>query len=176
MRLLSPGSAVLLLSAGIILSIVLFLATSFTRNSFYQDILLLISMGAIFYSSHPLAHYVIAVFSRVGVRYFFVSRSDFRRLGGPLGALGKSLVTIGVKLEPAQVRQLSRSRRAFLFGSGAIVSNVLLAFELLSGLLTGLSSIALALGTLLFLASVATELFFSTKVGDLRKMQRELSR
>jgi hypothetical protein len=176
MRRIAPSSGVILLSAGIVFSTVLLLiAVHLTKNPVYQTILLLVSMGALFYSSHPLAHYAVAGITRVGVRYFFVGRSDFRKLGGAMGALGKSVFTIGIKLEPARVRRLSRSRGAILFGSGAIVSNALLAIELLAARLAGLSTLALALGAVLLFGSLATELLFSTKVGDLAKMKRELS-
>jgi hypothetical protein len=176
MRRLALSTALVVLPAGIVLSIVLFSIASFTKNALVQTILLVVSMAALFYSSHALSHYVAAVLSRVGVRYFFVAKSDFRRLSGLLGTLGKSALTIGIKFEPAKVRQLPRMRRAFLFGSGAIVSNALLAAVLLAAWLARLPLLALVLGVLFLLVSVGTEVMFGTKVGDLRKMRRELSR
>ncbi|MCL5067503.1 MAG: hypothetical protein M1368_04015 [Thaumarchaeota archaeon] len=166
MRKLSPVSGVLLLVSGVVVSVAILLLTRYTTNFILQTILLLSSMGLIFFSSHPLSHYVVARLYGVDVKYFFLGKSDFRKLGGTLGKFGDFLPTIGTKVDLDQTRKLSKKRRGFLFGSGAIVSSVLMLFPLVVGLIFGLNYVALILGTLLFIGSLGTELVFSTKAGE----------
>lgn len=165
-----------MLVSGVIISIVLLLLTRYATNFILQTVLLLASMGLIFFASHPLSHYFVAKMYGVNVKYFFLGRSDFRKLGGTLGKIGELVPTIGTKLDLDQTRALSKNRRGFLFGSGAIVSNLLMLFPLIAGWFFGLSYVALALGGLFFVASLGTEFAFGTKVGDLSKMKRELAK
>jgi hypothetical protein len=133
-------------------------------------------MILIFYVLHPLAHYVVGLAYGVKTKYFFLGRSDFGKLGGILGRIGKVMPTIGTKFDSTQLAAISGAGRGFLFGSGTIVSNVALLAPLLLAIFLGFNIIALILGTLLLLGSLATELIFGTKVGDLYKMKREFSR
>ncbi len=174
MRRFKPSGGLLLLAVGTIISVVLVTAGLLASNYLLQTILLLASMGLLFYSSHPLAHYIVAKIYKVNVKYFFLSKSDFRKLRGNLGSLGNFLLTIGVKLDSAQLSNLSKVRRGFVFGAGAIVSNVLLAVEVIFAWLAGFNTIAMILATLFLLVNLGTELIFSTRVGDLAKMKKEL--
>jgi hypothetical protein len=140
-----------------------------------QSVCLLVSMILIFYCSHPLAHYLVGMAYGVKTTYFFVGKSDFRKLGGALGSLSGLMPTIGTKFDSPDVSALDKMRRGFLFGSGAIVSNVLMSVPLVIAIAFSFNLIALALGTLLFLATLGSELLFSTKIGDLYKMKRALS-
>ena len=132
-------------------------------------------MGLLFFFSHSLVHFIVAKIYRVKVTYFFVGKSDFRKLSGPIGRIGGLVTTIGTKFDSSQL-SLSRGKRAFLFGSGAIVSNVLIGFMLLIAFFFDFASIALIFGFLFFVTAVFTEISFGTKVGDLEKMRREYSR
>jgi hypothetical protein len=136
---------------------------------------LLVSMILIFYFSHPLAHYLVGIAYGVKTMYFFVGKSDFRKLRGPLGRLSGLMPTIGTKFDSSKAAGIGKTRRGFLFGSGAIVSNVLMLVPLVIAFVFSFSLIALALGTLLFLATLVSELLFSTKIGDLYKMKKALS-
>ena len=107
----------LLLASGVVVSIVLLLLTRYGTNFILQTVLLLASMGLIFFASHPLSHYVVAKIYGVDVKYFFLGRSDFRKLGGALGKIGELVPTIGTKLDLDQTRALSKNSRGFLFGS-----------------------------------------------------------
>ena len=133
-------------------------------------------MGLLFFFSHSLVHFIVAKIYRVKVTYFFVGKSDFRKLSGPIGRIGGLVPTIGTKFDSSQLSALTRGKRAFLFGSGAIVSNVLFGFMLLIAFFFDFASIALIFGFLFFVTAVFTEISFGTKVGDLGKMRREYSR
>ena len=140
-----------------------------------QTISLLVSMVLIFYSSHPLAHYLVGWAYGVSTKYFFLGRSDFRKLGGALGRATGNIPTVGTRFDLAQAASIDKTRRAFLFGSGAIVSSMAMLIPIILAIIFVFDTIALVVGTLLFLATLATEIIFSTKIGDLAKMKRELS-
>ncbi len=141
-----------------------------------ETLSLLISMGLLFFSSHALAHFVIARIYRVKVSYFFIGRSDFRKLTGLVGRIGGLVPTIGTKFDSSQLSALTRGKRAILFGSGAIASTVLIGFMLLIAFFFDFASIALIFGFLFVVSTIFTEISFGTKVGDFGKMRREYSR
>lgn len=132
-------------------------------------------MVIMFFSSHPLSHYFVALLCRVRVKYFFLGKSDFRKLGGVIGRIGSMIPTIGTKLDLSKLSTLSRRQRAFLFGSGAIVSNILLSLLLFISFLLDFSLIALIFGLVLLLMTLYTEFAYGTRAGDLDKMRREYS-
>lgn len=170
-----PASFSKVLIVGIITGFAILYVASVSASAGVQTILLLISMALIFFTSHPLAHYLAGLIYGVDTKYFFISTSEFRKLGGFLGSLGKTIPTIGVKFQTSQVASIGKLRRSFLFGSGVIVSNVIMGVLVSLAFVLGFSLVASALGMLFLLASLATEFLFSTKVGDLYKMKRELS-
>lgn len=137
---------------------------------------LLLSMLLIFYCSHPLAHFIAGRAYGVRTQYFFLGKSDFRKIGGSIGRLSGFLPTLGTKFDTTKVAVVGRIPRAILFGSGAIVSSVMMAAPLLIAFIFSFNRAALLLGTLVFLATILTELIFSTRIGDLQKMKRELAR
>ena len=162
---------------GMVLSFVVLYLGSGT-STLIETLSLLISMLLLFFLSHPLSHYIVSRLYRVDVKYFFLSKSDFRKIGGAVGRIVGGLIpAIGTKLDLSQVSRLSRGKRAFLFGSGAIVSNILVALLLFLALFyLHFTLIALVIGSLFLVASVLTEIVFGTRVGDLQKMRREYSR
>src|SRR5712692_4005149 len=71
-----------------------------------QTLVVLISMVVGFFASHPLGHLFLARTYGVGTDYFFVGRSDFRKL--PIKAVklaGGLMPTIGTKLKKDQDRK-----------------------------------------------------------------------
>ena len=170
-----PNSFAGMLLLGVLTGFVVLYAGSITDILLFKTVLLLISMVLVFFSLHPLAHYATGLAFHVRTRYFFLSRSDFRKLGGSLGRLGNAIPTIGVKFDSERLKTTSRSRRAFLFGVGAIASNVGMLVILLISVALDFGLVSSTIGTLFFLASLGTELLFSTKVGDLNKMRRARS-
>ena len=154
-------------------AVALYLATFTTF--LLQAILALISMALIFFFLHPLAHFCTGLIYGVKTKYFFLSNSDFRKLNGVIGKLGNFIPTIGVKFDSSHLASVPRSKRAFLFGAGAIISNVGMLVALSVEINLNFGRVSIILGTLFILASLGTELLFSTKVGDLSKMKRELT-
>lgn len=175
MRKIGTSLGVLFLVFGVVVSALLAYATILVHNFAFQTVLLLVSMALLFFSAHPLSHYVAARMYRVRVKYFFLGRSDFRRLGGTLGRAGKLLPTIGTKIDSDQIRKRSKNERAFVFGAGAIVSSAVILIPLIFAFTRHVHFVALVLGTLFFLGNIVIEAQFSTKVGDLAKMKKELS-
>jgi hypothetical protein len=98
--------------AGCGLSVLILLYSSTLSSSLLQALAFLVSMSLVFYSSHPLGHYLLAKSSGVTVDYFFLGRSDFRRLQmRPMKALG-DVPTLGTKLNPQQLSSLTSRRKA----------------------------------------------------------------
>ncbi|MGI0092152.1 MAG: hypothetical protein ACREBS_10620 [Nitrososphaerales archaeon] len=136
---------------------------------------MLVSMALVFYCSHPLSHYIVGKIYGINTKFFFLGKSDFRKLNGALGKLGGMFPTIGIKLDPAKVAGLPRGgKKGFLFGSGAIVSSAVIVIPIAIAAVTRFSLIALVIGLLFFLWNLSFELAFSTKTGDLAKMRRAL--
>lgn len=72
---------------------------------------------------------------------------------------------------------ISKTRRAWILGSGALVGVIILALiESFAILDFKFTTVSLVLGGLFFLLTVGTELVLSTKSGDLSKMKKELSK
>jgi hypothetical protein len=173
----SSGLASSLLMLVAVLSAFLLVYSRASSNVLAQVVTMLTSMGLVFYASHPLGHYFVARAYGVSTEYFFVGRSDFRKLGlKPVNILGGLTPTIGTKLKKGELASLSPRKRGYVFGAGVVVSNALVGIQLAYILTAGFTLPAVLLGTLFFLGTVATELMFSTKVGDLGKMRREFEK
>ena len=84
--------------------------------------------------------------------------------------------TIGTKLKKDELARQPPRKRGYIFGAGVIVSNTLVGIELVYVLLSGFSLAAVLLGALFFTVMLATEVLFSTKVGDLGKMSNEFKK
>lgn len=133
-------------------------------------------MGLVFFATHPLAHYIVAKMSSVGVTNFFIARSDFRKLPMKTAKLFGSMVpTIGTKLDHGALLKLNSEQRARIYGAGAIASTILVLIPLSAAIVSHESILAIIFGALFFLVNLASELMFSTKVGDLAKMKQAYS-
>lgn len=147
-----------------------------TASPLLQSAALLVSMGLLFYSSHPLGHYFVARMFGVHVDYFFVGRSDFRKLKTkPMSTIGNNLPTMGTRLNRSRLGSLAPHQRGYIFGSGVILSSALMGIQLSYASVAGFSSLALLLGAILFVGTIILEFVFSTKVGDLSKMRNPTS-
>ena len=133
-------------------------------------------MGLLFYSSHPLGHYFVAKMFGVRVDYFFLGKSDFRKLKmKPMRTIGNTLPTMGTRLNRSRLESLAPRQKGYIFGSGVILSSTLMGVQLCYALFAGFSSLALLLGAIFFAGTLVVELVFSTKVGDLSKMKNPTS-
>jgi hypothetical protein len=118
---------------------------------------------------------VVARAYGVGTEYFFVGQGDFRKLRlRPMSFVGALTPTSGTKLKKGELASLP-PRRGCVFGAGVIVSNALVRIQL-AYVSRRLQPSAVLLGALFFLGTVATELMFSTRMGDLGKMRREFEK
>ena len=77
----SPQLASSLLVLVAVLSALLLVFSRSSSNPLVQVITMLVSMGLVFYASHPLGHYFVARAYGVDTEHFFVGRSDFRKIG-----------------------------------------------------------------------------------------------
>ncbi len=165
---------ILVLSAGVVLSIV-FLALSGLTQGLFQAVLFILGMALLWYVSHSLSHYASAKVYRVNTEYFYVGRSELRKVKSPFSTLfAKYLVTLGTKLDAKKFSVLPHSPRAVIMGSGAIVSTILSLLVLVYAFARGFGALALLLGGVFFIVNLMTEILFSTKAGDLGKMRKEL--
>jgi membrane-associated protease RseP (regulator of RpoE activity) len=173
----NAGLASSLLALVAFVSALLLVYSRASGNLVVQAVTMLVSMGLVFYAGHPLGHFFAAKAYGVSTEYFFVGRSDFRKLKlKPMSVMGGLMPTIGTKLRKDEFASLSPRKRGYVFGAGVIVSNALVGIQLLYVLFAGFSLPAALLGALFFAATLATELVFSTKVGDLGKMRREFEK
>jgi len=173
----STGLASSLLVLVAVVSALLLVYSRVSGNLVVQVITMLVSMGLVFYASHPLGHFFMARAYGVSTEYFFVGRSDFRKLKlKPMSLVGGLTPTIGTKLKKEELASLPPRKRGYVFGAGVIVSNALVGIQLVYVLVAGFSLPAVLLGALFFVVTLATELMFSTKVGDLGKMRKEFGK
>ena len=160
----------------LILSVVSLYFSATFPNQIIQIISLLVSMGLVFVSTHPLAHFVVAKIYSARVTNFFIAPSDFRKLPMKTARIfGSMIPTIGTKLDHNSLLKLSNARRARIFGAGAIASTILILIPLSAAIVSHESIIGIIFGGLFFLVNLGTELMFSTKVGDLAKMKQAYS-
>jgi hypothetical protein len=177
-RKLPVPQGLALLVVGLILGTVLLYITSTISQTIVQALLFLISMIIIWYVAHPLSHYFIARIFSVDTQFFFIAPSDIGKSGPALARkVSPILLTIGTKLDHSRLETVSKIRRAWIFGAGALIGIIILALiESMAILSFRFNVISLVLGGLFFLVTIGTELGLSTKSGDLSKMIRELAK
>jgi hypothetical protein len=176
-RRIAPGVAFPMLLLFVAASAVVLVYAGSSSSWLIQVVAMLVSMVVVFFASHPLGHFFLARAYGVGTEYFFVGRSDFRKLPSKVVKLAGGLMpTIGTKLKKDQLATLSPRERGYVFGAGVIVSNALVGIELVYVLAAGFSLPAVLLGALFFVVMLATEVLFSTKVGDLGTMATEFKK
>src|SRR5579875_230924 len=178
-RKISTAVGLCIIALLLVLSAVfLYLSSLTATNLILNALLLIVSMALVFFSTHPLAHYIVAGIYGVRVEHFFIAPSDFRKLN-QRGAkfFGSKVPTLGTKLDRGTLSGISSEKRARIYGAGAIASSILILVPLIYSATIGRGSpIAILLGILFFAGNLAFELEFSTKVGDLSKMKREYIR
>ena len=171
-KIVSPRVGLPLLLGGSVISVLTLAYAAISHVPLVQTVALLVSMVLLFYSSHALGHHFVARIFGVSVDHFLLGRSDFRKLKiTPARMKGSITPTVGTKLNKSKLESLAPRKRGYVFGSGVIVSNTLVGIQLAFSLIVGFGFPAVLLGTIFFVGSLATELIFSTKVGDLWKMR-----
>jgi hypothetical protein len=113
--------------------------------------LLLVLPMVTFFASHPLGHFFLARAYGVGTAYFFIGRSDFRKLqSGTVSTVGGLVPTIGTKLKSRDLARLSPRKRGYISVPGVIASSSLVGLELCYALTTGFGLLASAAGIVSF--------------------------
>ncbi len=174
---IAPGVASPLLLLCVAASALVLVYSRSSSSVVLQVLAMLVAMVMVFFASHPLGHFFLARAYGVRTEYFFVGKSDFRKLPSKVVKLAGGLMpTIGTKLKKDELAKLPPRKRGYVFGAGVIVSNGLVGVELLYVLAAGFSLPAVLIGALFFMVMLATEVLFSTKVGDLGKMSNEFKK
>jgi hypothetical protein len=168
----------LLLSILEIVGIVILFLSALIVQPILQAIVFIVSVVIVWFTSHPLAHFITAKLCRVRTLFFYIGRSELRSSNFSITKkLASHLVTVGIKLDQAQMKLVSKSKRAWIYGSGALVGIVVIAaIESYALLDLRYNIISLALGGLFFLITLITELTLSTQSGDLSKMRKEIAK
>jgi hypothetical protein len=176
-RRIAPGVASPLLLLCVAASALVLVYSRSSSSVVLQVLAMLVAIVVVFFASHPLGHFFLARAYGVGTEYFFVGKSDFRKLPSKAVKLAGGLMpTIGTKLKKDELAKLPPRKRGYVFGAGVIVSNGMVGTELLYVLAAGFSLPAVLIGALFFVVMLATEVLFSTKVGDLSKMSNEFKK
>lgn len=174
---LRPAIAVPPLVAFAVVSTLVLVYSRRSGSVLVQSAAVLIALGLVFFSTHPLGHFAVAALLHVHTDYFFLGRSDFRKLPSkPLRAIGARIPTLGTKLRGQELSSLLPKKRGYIFGAGVMASNALVAVELLVVLGAGFMLLPSLLGLAFLVATLGTELAFSTKSGDLAKMRAEFDK
>ena len=174
---LRPELASPLLAALALLSALILPYSRTSGSALVQSLAVIVSLAVVFFSAHPLGHLVVARLMGVHTEYFFVGRSDFRKLPSrTMSAVGGLVPTIGTKLRRAELVSLPSRRRGYILGAGVLVSNALVGLEVLYVLASGFAPVPGALALAFFAATLATEALFSTRSGDLAKMMAEFKK
>jgi hypothetical protein len=170
---------VLLLAFLEIVGLALLYLSSLVGQSILQAIAFIISVAIIWYALHPLAHYIVAMFCKVRTLFFYIGRSELRKCTSPsiVKKFAPLLITVGTKLNQDELKLATKSKRAWIYGSGALFGIVVIALIESYALLDfRYNIISLLLGGLFFLFTLLTEITLSTQSGDLSKMRKEIAK
>lgn len=128
----------------------------------------MISFITLWFFPHCLAHYIVGRVFGIRFRYYFVGRSAIRKLNLPLvtGLAGR-LPILGIRIEHRTLKKATPAGRFMMFSAGALASSLLpflpVLFLFMKFPFHGSGFILLALINLGF------TLYFSPKVGDIRR-------
>ncbi len=162
-----------------IVGIAILYLSSLIEQFIPQAVAFIISVAIIWYAAHPLGHYIVARFCKVRTLFFYIGRSELRNSTSLsiVKKLASLLITLGTKLNQEDLKIVSKNKRAWIYGSGALVGIVVIALiESYALLDLRYNLITLLLGGLFFLFTLLTEIGLSTKSGDLSKMRKEIAR
>lgn len=159
--------------AGLLFGFLSLYLVEFTPNPIQKFLFLLVSWFCFWFFSHCLAHFVVGKILGVNFLYYFLGPSALVKLNLPVASFFlRRFPVLGIKIDRRSLRNVSRWKRALVFASGAFAS-------MISPTITLFYSLNLEIwisGFIIFItaANIAFTLYFSTKVGDLRKAMREV--
>lgn len=149
-----------ILSLGTLAALVMLCVAKRVDGQLLRTVLFFGAFGALLLTTHSLAHWVVG--RLMGMKFIFYF------LGGP------SPPRPGAKLDYATYLNVPPGKRALMHASGAVVTK-LLPFALIPVALR-LNLPAWSLGVLLLVGvvQIITDVLFSTKTSDWKKVKREL--
>ncbi len=165
----------LALLVAVVVSLGLIWISSFL-STLPQLITFMVGMILLWYVAHPLAHLIVASANGISVRYFYLGRTELSKAFEVAKPVSKYVLTIGTKLDTEKFHAHPRSTRALVMGSGVITSTTVSALVLIYAFVGGLGVYTVILGGLFFIITLATEILYSTKSGDLKKMKDQMQR
>lgn len=168
-RRISIGAGTLLQVVAVLVGLALAVLAGVTRNLPLSLFMSLLSWGALWMFSHCLAHYLAGRAFGISFEYYFIGRSDIRKLRLPLiASLASFMPALGIKTNEESMRAASSSAKARMFRAGAIASMSLPFFVPVVQFLFEqrvVGSIMMALS----LANLGFTLYFSPRAGDFKK-------
>ena len=136
-------------------------ALAYSTPDPWNGVLLLAGMGVVLVATHGLAHLLVGRLAGIRFTHWFV------------GTVGRPQP--GVKTDYATYLATAPARRAWMHASGAIVSK-LVPFALIpAALIAGVPAWTTVLVVVVGVASIITDILWSTKASDWRKFRREMA-
>ena len=127
----------------------------------WNGLLLLAGMGIILVTTHGLAHLLVGRLAGIRFTHWFI------------GTVGRPQP--GVKTDYATYLAVDPVRRAWMHASGAIVSKIVPFVLIPAALIAGVPSWSTVVLVVVGVASVITDLVWSTKASDWKKFRREMA-
>lgn len=134
---------------------------AYDLTSFLQALALLVGTAILLVTTHGLTH--LAVGTAQGMRFTHWFIASMRR------------PTPGVKVDYATYLRVPAEKRAWMHGSGAIVTKVIPFVSLGAGWAMGASGWTMAILGLVAVGQIITDIVWSTKTSDWKKFRREMA-
>lgn len=126
-----------------------------------RDLAFLAGFGALEIGTHTLAHWIVGRF--IGIKFTHVF------IGGPPPPRP------GAKIDYASYLKVAPSRRALMHASGAVVTKIIPFVLIPVGSSAGVSGWVLWILLTVGISQIATDVLFSTKSSDWKRVKRELA-
>ncbi|MEM4211512.1 MAG: hypothetical protein QXX16_00395 [Nitrososphaerota archaeon] len=159
---------------GIFLGAIMLCLVSLMYNPLLRLVSLFVAWLCFWYFSHCLAHYIVGRLLGVNYLYYYFGRSSLIKLNlRPISFIMKFVPVLGIKIDKASFKNVSRYRKAATYASGAFASMLapLIPF-IYSAIYLDLFT-TLAFGFITF-GNIIFTLYFSSKVGDLSRARKAL--
>ena len=127
----------------------------------WNGVLLLAGMGILLVATHGLAHLLVGRLAGIRFTHWFI------------GTLGRPQP--GVKTDYSTYLATDPKRRAWMHASGAIVSKIVPFVLIPTALIAGVPDWTTVLLVVVGVASIITDILWSTKVSDWKKFRREMA-
>ncbi len=159
---------------GIILGLIILFSVDLIPYYVFKLLALLFSWFCFWYFSHCIAHYIVGKILNINFLYYYVGRSGLIKLELPIiSHIFRFIPVLGIKIDRASLRKVSKQRIAIMYISGALAS-MLCPLVSLTYSLINLDYYTTLLIGILTLTNILFTLHFSSKVGDFSKAMNVL--